>query len=139
MFKNLPTSTKLMLLCGTFLVAVFVAIYGLVAEKMIAIEFARKELVGTRYLETIRGAYAAILSDPDRGPLGDRPGPLAGPILDALAQAETRSALDTAGLQQDLVAALQRLWAPSSEGGSDEAESPGRSCCCARACCAHWQ
>jgi hypothetical protein len=48
-----------------FIVAIVVAIYSLVAEKEIAIQFARKELVGVRYLESLRGVYAAILAEPD--------------------------------------------------------------------------
>ena len=47
---------------GTFVFAILVAIYGLIAEKTIAIEFARKELVGTCYLETIRGLYGVLLT-----------------------------------------------------------------------------
>ena len=86
-------------LCGTFVFAILVAIYGLIAEKTIAIEFARKELVGTRYLETIRGLYGAA----------DRRANPAGPdqVLAALASAETDAAgkLQTAELNQQLVAA----------------------------------
>jgi len=52
MFRNLSTSTKLFILCCTFIVAIAVAIYSLVAEKQIAIEFARKELAGVRYFES---------------------------------------------------------------------------------------
>ena len=48
MFKNLPTSLKLIILCSTFLVAISVTIYSLVAEKQIAIDFARKERSGRR-------------------------------------------------------------------------------------------
>jgi hypothetical protein len=59
-FKNLPTSTKLVLLCSVFIVAIAVGIYGLVAEKMIAIDFARKELIGNRYLETVRTTYKTL-------------------------------------------------------------------------------
>ena len=44
MFRNLSTSTKLIVLCGAFIVAIAVAIYALVAEQQIAIEFAKKEL-----------------------------------------------------------------------------------------------
>lgn len=51
MFRNLGTSTKLVILCSTFIVAIVVAIYSLVVEKQIAIDFARKELVGVRYFE----------------------------------------------------------------------------------------
>jgi signal transduction histidine kinase len=61
MFKNLRTSTKLLLLCGVFVGALVVATYGLVAEKQIAIHFGRKELVGVQHLERLRGVYAALL------------------------------------------------------------------------------
>src|SRR4030067_1580785 len=64
MFRNLSTSTKLSILCSTFIVAIAVAIYGLVAAKQIAIEFARKELVGVRYFESLRGVYTSILTEP---------------------------------------------------------------------------
>ena len=63
LFRNLSTSTKLFVLCGTFIVAIAVAIYSLAAEKQIAIEFARKELVGVNYFERLRDVYAAILTD----------------------------------------------------------------------------
>src|SRR5262245_43188736 len=62
MFKNLLTGTKLIILCSTFLIAIGVTVYGLVAEKRIAINFARKELVGNQYLTTLREVYTAILT-----------------------------------------------------------------------------
>ncbi len=115
MFRNLPTSTKLALLCGTFVIAIAVAIYGLVAEKTIAIEFARKELVGTRYLATIRGVYGALLSDGRTAPPEQ--------MLAALASAEADAAgkLQTAELHQELVAALRRLRVGETEGGRVDA------------------
>ena len=61
MFKSLRTSTKLLLLCIVFVGALLVATYGLVAEKQIAIDFVRKELVGVQHLEALRGVYATIL------------------------------------------------------------------------------
>jgi len=61
MFKNLRTSTKLFVLCTMFILAIGVTTYELVAEKQIAIDFARRELAGTRYLTTLRPVYAAIL------------------------------------------------------------------------------
>jgi hypothetical protein len=67
MFKSLRTSTKLLLLCGVFVGALVVATYGLVAEKQIAINFVRKELVGVQHLEALRGVYAAILTFGERG------------------------------------------------------------------------
>ena len=57
------TSTKLFLLCGMFIGVIILATYSLIEEKQIAIEFVRKELVGARYLEALRGVYAGILSE----------------------------------------------------------------------------
>jgi hypothetical protein len=59
MFKNLSTSTKLYALCAAFVVAVGAPVCVLVAEKRVAIDFARKELGGSRYLAAVREAYAA--------------------------------------------------------------------------------
>jgi hypothetical protein len=61
-FKNLRTSTKLLLLCAAFVGAIALATYGLIKEKLIAIEFASKELVGAQYLQAMRGVYAVILA-----------------------------------------------------------------------------
>lgn len=62
MFKNLRTRTKLFALCAVFIATVGVTTYSLVAEKMIAIEFAQKELLGNAYLSTINRAYATMLT-----------------------------------------------------------------------------
>ena len=67
MFRNLRTGTKLLILCGAFILAMAVPIYGLVTEKQIAIEFARKELVGSRYLGAVRDIYASLLAVPQGG------------------------------------------------------------------------
>lgn len=64
MFKNLKTGTKLALLTSAFVVAVLVAIYSLVAEKQLAIQFARKELLGVSYLEKLRNLYDIVLKTP---------------------------------------------------------------------------
>ena len=61
MFKDLRTSTKLFLLCGMFVGAFTFVTYSLIEEKKIAIGFVRKELVGARYLEVLRGIYAVYL------------------------------------------------------------------------------
>ena len=50
MFKNLRTSTKLIVLCTMFIASVAVTTYSLVVEKEIAIAFARKELTGSKFL-----------------------------------------------------------------------------------------
>src|SRR4029453_15546904 len=77
MFKNLRTSTKLLLLCGVFVGALAVATYSLVAEKQIAIHFVRKELVGVQHLEFLRGVYAALLKENWAAPPGARGGSIA--------------------------------------------------------------
>jgi len=61
-FKNLRTSTKLFILCTMFMIAIGVTTYGLFREKLIAIEFARKELGGTKYLEAVRKLSATVLA-----------------------------------------------------------------------------
>ena len=48
MFKNLSTSTKLFILCATFVVPIVVATYELFAEKQSAIDFTNKEISGVR-------------------------------------------------------------------------------------------
>ena len=40
MFKDMRTGTKLLVLCGTFIVAILVPVYALVAEKQLAVDFA---------------------------------------------------------------------------------------------------
>jgi PAS domain S-box-containing protein len=109
MFRNLSTSTKLFVLCGTFIVAIAVAIYAIVAEKRIAIEFARKELVGVRYFESLRGVYAAILAEPLGA--GAEKTPSLEEALKSLEAAEQDSAgtLQTATLEQSLAATLHKL------------------------------
>ena len=46
-----------------FIVSLLVAAYGWLAEKQIAIDFARKELIGTRYLGALGKVYAGVLTD----------------------------------------------------------------------------
>jgi PAS domain S-box-containing protein len=122
MFRNLSTSTKLFILCSMFIVAIGVAIYSLVAEKQIAIEFARKELVGVRYFETLRGVYTAILAEPlGADAAGQTPSPEE--VLKSLAAAERAAAgkLQTATLEQSLAATLSKLW--SKEPANDNRSS----------------
>jgi PAS domain S-box-containing protein len=122
MFRNLSTSTKLFILCSTFIIAIAVGIYSLVAEKQIAIECARKELVGVRYFATLRGIYAAILAQPS-GADGASQTPTPEEALKALEAAEDEAAgtLQTAALEQSLAATLRQLWsngAQSEDRGS---------------------
>jgi signal transduction histidine kinase len=110
MFKNLRTSTKLLLLCGVFVGALVVATYGLVAEKQIAIHFVRKELVGVQHLEFLRGVYAALLKEKLAAPPGARGGS-AREELDKLAAAHKADSerLDTEALERTLDEAIDNL------------------------------
>jgi hypothetical protein len=56
-FKDLRTSTKLIVLCAMFMIAIGVTTYSLLREKLMAIEFAQKELIGTKYLASLRRLY----------------------------------------------------------------------------------
>lgn len=118
MFRNLSTSAKFLILCGIFVVTLGVTTYSLVAEHRIAIDFARKELVGNRYVAAIRPVYDAILRD--RGKQG---APALQPrFADELvkwlsaAAAETKGAFQTAELSQPLEDALRDLAARTAEG-----------------------
>ena len=100
MFRNLRTSTKLLLLSGMFIVSLLGAAYGWLAEKQIAIDFARKELIGTRYLGPLGKVYASVLTDDAK----------AAEVLRMLAAAEVDAAgsLNSAELERDLAAAIRK-------------------------------
>jgi len=111
MFKNLRTSTKLLLLCSVFVGALVVATYGLVAEKQIAINFVRKELLGIEHLDALRGVYAAILTE--------KPGASAAAkqAVARFAKTEAQSdQLDTAALERDLAKAIDKLASARDNG-----------------------
>ena len=105
MFKNLRTSTKLLLLCSVFVGALVVTTFGLVAEKQIAINFVRKELVGVRHLEALRAIYSAILTGTPSSSTADK--------QSQEKHAETGLAgsdsLDTAALERTLNEATSKL------------------------------
>jgi signal transduction histidine kinase len=118
-FKNLRTGTKLIILCCTFIVAIGVTIYSLVVEKHIAIDFARKELVGNRYLAALRETYAAVLIAGINNPAGAHPTKPADEILNALsaAGADADRTLGTGEFQRALAAKRRALWSGEVEGG----------------------
>ncbi len=111
MFKNLPIRTKLLILWGALLVSTIAPIYSLIAEKRIAIDFTRKELVGTRYLTTVRAIYAAILAPVPASDSSQNE------LLTALAEADSRAAhrLQTTKLAQDWADLLRAYWASSAD------------------------
>jgi signal transduction histidine kinase len=112
MFKNLPTGTKLFILCATFLISIAVPIFGLVTEKRIAIDFSRKELLGSQYLGSLREIYAAVLADGVEAKRAQKNASRA-QLIGALALAEQQSGthLQTAELAGAFGAALKELWA----------------------------
>jgi PAS domain S-box-containing protein len=118
MFTNLRVSTKLFILCGTFIVSIVATICSLVAEKQIAIDFARKELVGSRYLVTVREIYTAILASQTTDAMVAKLRTPAEELLKGLVNAETDAAgsLHTAELEQALESSLRQL--PSSEAAA---------------------
>src|SRR5262245_2707649 len=99
-----------MLLCGVFVGALAVATYGLIAEKQIAIQFVRKELVGVEHLRVLRGIYASLLKE---GPGGlQRAGTgNADETLNrhAAASSVDSGQLDTAALERALGDAIDKL------------------------------
>jgi signal transduction histidine kinase len=105
MFKSLRTSTKLLLLCSVFVGALVVASYNLVAEKQIAIQFVRKELVGVEHLEALRGDYAAILTTKGGASTTVKE---AAPGLAEMGNADFDQ-LDTRALKETLADAIDRL------------------------------
>jgi signal transduction histidine kinase len=109
MFRNFRTSTKLLLLCGVFMASVGVATYELVTEKQLAIEFARKELAGVRFLGTVREAYAAMLAGETSAPF-ERAEAVrhVAETLEA-AEVESAGAMGTAELTAALTASLRDL------------------------------
>jgi signal transduction histidine kinase len=115
-FRNLRTSTKLFLLCSAFVVSIVVVTYGLIAEKRIAIEFARKELDGVQYLKAVRGVYAWILASGITSPLSPETGPSANRVLDGLADAQSHTAgsLHTAEHAQSVADAVRKLSDPAN-------------------------
>jgi signal transduction histidine kinase len=108
MFKSLRTSTKLLLLCSVFVGALVVANYALVAEKQIALNFVRKELVGVRHLDALRGIYAYILKESLRGPSDPTVMAETHQVLDSLAATESNH-LDTAALERTLAETIKKL------------------------------
>jgi hypothetical protein len=121
MFKNLRTSTKLILLCATFIVSVGVTTYSLVTEKEIALSFARKELIGSKLLATLRGVDVAVLRAKPLDPLAANSDTSVLRAHEALAvtQTDAGSALETEESTQALSNALRVLEQNSSANDSN--------------------
>ena len=111
MFKNLRTGTKLVLLCAVFLVAIGATTYSLVAEKQTSIAFARKELIGSKFLATLRAIYFTVLTGRAFEPLAAELGSSTQDMLEALAAAQNDAAtkLQTAEFVQPVTDGLRQL------------------------------
>jgi signal transduction histidine kinase len=123
MFQNLRTSTKLFILWCVFILAIGVATYGLITEKRIAIDFARKELIGTSYISAVRAVFAAILTDRADAAPGSPSNTSADESLRVLAAAQSAYApmLQTAQFEQALAATLDQLQASKADGAGRDA------------------
>ena len=111
MFKDLRAGTKFLILCGVCLVLTSVATYALLVEKQIAINFARSELVGSKYLALLRPIYVAVLKTQTNAELADRNNALASESVASLsrAEAETAGILHIEGAVKALAATLRDL------------------------------
>lgn len=118
MFKNLRTSTKLLLLCSVFVGALIVATYGLVAEKQIAIHFVRKELVGLQHLEALRGVYALVLKEGQGASPSASKSNATSEAMDKLTTIGPVDSgqLDTAALERALAEAIEKLASATDQG-----------------------
>ena len=122
MFKNLHTRTKLLILCGLFIVSLGVATHQLFMEKQLAIDFARKELVGNRYVSALAQIYAPLMIDAQSNGSTEQPNSSGDRILSTLTIVETDAGkvLHTAEFETALAASLADLW--SNKAGRDRDE-----------------
>ena len=118
MFKDLRAGTKFLILCVTSLALTSVATYALLAEKQIAIDFAHRELVGSKYLALLRPIYRSVLTTYANGHLGDRQNASDLELINSLSQAdvETAGTLHIDGIVKTLAATLRDLGSNTSAG-----------------------
>jgi len=123
MFKNLRTGTKLILLCAMFIISIAATTYNLIAEKQIAISFARKELVGSKFLAALRNINVALLDGRPFDPLATESDSSRTKMIEALAAAQSAApALQTAESSQALSNALSSL-GPNSSSETEAVEA----------------
>ena len=121
MFRDLRAGTKFLILCLVSLALTSVATYALLVEKQIAINFARKELVGSKYLALLQSIYVTVLKNQANGDLGDRQGTSARDAIDSLARAdaETSGTLHIAKAAEALATTLRGLETSNSASTDD--------------------
>src|SRR5262245_66065509 len=91
MFKDLRAGTKFLILCGVSLALTSVATYALLVEQQIAINFARSELVGSKYLALLRPIYVMVLTTLANGDLANRQEASARYSIASLSKAEVET------------------------------------------------
>ena len=123
MFKDLRAGTKFLILCGVSLALTSVATYALLAEKQIAISFAHSELVGSKYLATLRPIYRAVLETQSDAVSAGRQIVLPTDAVASLSRADKDTGILQIGdLMQALTASLRDLRDGGAAGGAaDEA------------------
>jgi PAS domain S-box-containing protein len=123
MFGNLRTGTKLFILSGMFIVSIAVATYSLIADKVAAVNFARKELAGSHYLAIVRDTYGTVATGLTDDAAYRRSRDRAEANVAALAAAQTAAVgtLQTADLAKALDAALGELLSAQTAGGTVDA------------------
>jgi signal transduction histidine kinase len=106
-----------------FIISIGATTYSLVAEKQTAISFARKELIGSKFLETLRSIYVTALTGRPFNPLAPESDASAHMMLDALttAQSDASPALRTGEFIQAVSGALSGLGSNSPVGDSANA------------------
>lgn len=118
MFKDLRAGTKFLILCAVSLALTSIATYALLAEKQIAISFAQRELVGSKYLALLRPIYGAVLATHANGRLGDQQTTSQSEIINSLskANAETAGTLHIDHILKTLAATLRDLGTNTAAG-----------------------
>jgi signal transduction histidine kinase len=123
MFKDLRASTKFLILCLVSLALASVATYALLAEKQIAISFARSEIVGSKYLALLRPIYASVLKTQSTRSPDDRQSAAAARSIDSLlrANADSGGLLHVENVVKALSAVLEDLDRSNSTNNSAQA------------------
>ena len=114
MFKDLRTGTKFLILCGVSVALTSVATYALLVEKQIAINFARSELVGSKYLAMLRPIYVSVLKTQANGDLADHQNVSERNSIESLSRVETAGILHIENEVKELAATLSDLGTNSS-------------------------
>jgi signal transduction histidine kinase len=96
-------------LCVAFVGAIAFATYSLIQEKLIAIDFVRKELIGAKYAQAIRDGYSLVPATFREAPYNPNSQTDFDSILNSLTTVEEQSSFETEHLFNDLVESIRGL------------------------------